>query len=92
MFWLWACGILVPQPGMEPALPTLEAQSLNQWTTRAVPFYLLLLFLLFLFKYFLSVQVSLMEALPSFGGLVVIFFCLPDVKLYIITIHGLIAQ
>ena len=77
---------------MEPALPALEAQSLNHWTTRDVLFYLLLLFLLLLFKYFPSVQVSLMEALPTFGGIVVIFFCLPDVKLYIIIIHGLIAQ
>ena len=30
-------GILVPQPGTEPALPELAAQSLNHWTTREVP-------------------------------------------------------
>ena len=29
-----ACGILVPRPGIEPAL---EIQSLNYWTTREVP-------------------------------------------------------
>ena len=29
-----ACGILVPQPGIEPMLPPLGAQSLNHWTTR----------------------------------------------------------
>ena len=29
--------ILVPQPGTEPMFPTLEAQSLNHWTTREVP-------------------------------------------------------
>ena len=33
-----ACGILVPQPGIEPMPPALEVQSLNHWTTRGVPF------------------------------------------------------
>ena len=32
-----ACEILVPQPGIEPTPPALEAQSLNHWTTREVP-------------------------------------------------------
>ena len=32
-----AWEILVPQPGVEPAPPALEAQSLNHWTTREVP-------------------------------------------------------
>ena len=32
-----ACGILGPQPGIEPMLPATEAQSLNQWTTGEVP-------------------------------------------------------
>ena len=32
-----ACGILVPQPGMEAAPPALEAQRLNHWTAREVP-------------------------------------------------------
>ena len=35
-FFFWpchaACGILVPQPGIEPTPPALEAQSLNNWT------------------------------------------------------------
>ena len=31
-----ACGILVPQPGIKPTLPALEAQSLNHWTARKV--------------------------------------------------------
>ena len=31
------CGILVPQPGIKPTSPALEAQSLNLWTTREVP-------------------------------------------------------
>ena len=26
-----ACGVLVPQPGIEPMPPTVEAQSLNHW-------------------------------------------------------------
>ena len=32
-----ACGILVPQPGIKPALPAVEAQCLNHWTTEEVP-------------------------------------------------------
>ena len=30
-------GILVPQPGIEPQPPALEAQILNHWPTREVP-------------------------------------------------------
>ena len=30
-------GILVSQPGMEPAATAGEAQSPNQWTAREVP-------------------------------------------------------
>ena len=45
-FFSWlcraACGILVPQPGIEPMPPAAEAQSPNHWTTREFP--LLLLF------------------------------------------------
>ena len=40
MFWFLvceACGILAPKPGIEPAPPALEAQSLNHWTAREVP-------------------------------------------------------
>ena len=46
-FFFWphrvACGILVPWPGIEPASPAWEARSLNHWTTREVPKYILLL-------------------------------------------------
>ena len=31
-----AYGILVPQPEIESALPALETQHLNHWTTRDV--------------------------------------------------------
>ena len=31
-----ACRILVPQPGIEPKPPAVEAQSLNHWTSREV--------------------------------------------------------
>ena len=39
VFWLHhtACGILVPQLGIEPTPPVLEVQSLNHWTAREVP-------------------------------------------------------
>ena len=30
-----SCGILLPQPGIDPASPALGAWSLNHWTTRA---------------------------------------------------------
>ena len=36
-----ACGILVPQPGIEPVPAVLVAQSLNHWTAREVQWYLL---------------------------------------------------
>ena len=32
----------VPQPGIEPAHPTLEAQNLNHWTAREVPVHVFL--------------------------------------------------
>ena len=38
-----AFGILVPQPGIEPMLPALGAQSLNQWTTRGFPYVTLII-------------------------------------------------
>ena len=34
-----ACGILVFWPRIEPALPALEAWSLNHWTAKEVPIY-----------------------------------------------------
>ena len=39
IFWphRMACGIFVPRPGMEPAAPALEVQTLNPWTTREAP-------------------------------------------------------
>ena len=40
IYWLHraACGILIPQPGIEPAAPALEERSLNHWTTREVQY------------------------------------------------------
>ena len=32
-----ACGILVPQPGIEPVPPAVEPRSLNCWTAREAP-------------------------------------------------------
>ena len=40
-----ACGLLVPQPGIEPVFPALEVQNLNHWTTKEVPRYILNSFL-----------------------------------------------
>ena len=40
-FFFWphrmARGIQFPQPGIKPAPPALEGQSLNHWTSREVP-------------------------------------------------------
>ena len=35
--FIYFCGILVPQPGIEPALPAVKVQSLSHWTTREAP-------------------------------------------------------
>ena len=32
-----ACGILVPQPQMEPVAPSVEVWILNHWTSMDVP-------------------------------------------------------
>ena len=39
IFWLHhvACGILVPQPGMEPVPPVVGGWSFNHWIFREVP-------------------------------------------------------
>ena len=34
-----ACGILVPQPGIEPVSPAMEAWSPNHWTAGEFPLY-----------------------------------------------------
>ena len=30
---MWQCGIVDPQPGIEPVPPVLDTQSLTHWTT-----------------------------------------------------------
>ena len=41
LFIFWphgaACRILVPQPGIEPVPPAVEARSFNYWAAREVP-------------------------------------------------------
>ena len=44
------CGILIPQPVIEPMPSAVEAWMLNHWTTRVVP----KTFFLTLFIYFLK--------------------------------------
>ena len=39
VFGHMACRTLVPQPGIEPTSPAVEAQSPNHWTTRDVSTY-----------------------------------------------------
>ena len=51
-FYFWplsaACGILVPQPGIEPMSPAVEVQSLNHWTAKEVLICPILFFFFFL--------------------------------------------
>lgn len=44
-FWPYcmACGILLPQSGIEPLHPRMGAQSLSHWITRAVLYFVLLI-------------------------------------------------
>ena len=46
LFWPChtACGILVPQPGIKPMPPAVEAWSRNHWTTGEVPNAIICLF------------------------------------------------
>ena len=37
-----ACGILIPQSGIEHETPALEVHGLNHWTTREVPWSVIL--------------------------------------------------
>ena len=43
IFFLAICGFSVPQPGTEPMLPVVEAQSHNHRTTREVSLWLFLI-------------------------------------------------
>ena len=47
LFWFFwpchaACGILVPQQGIEPVPPAWDVQSLNHWTATEVPHHTIL--------------------------------------------------
>ena len=54
LFFFWplcvACGILFPEPGIEPAPPAVTVWSLNHWTAREVPSFYFYLFI-FIFKW-----------------------------------------
>ena len=52
-----ACGILVPQPEIEPVPLALEAWSPNHWTTREFP----------------SFQFSIFSLIISFGSVLYIY-------------------
>ena len=55
-----ACGILVPQPGIEPVPPAVEAQSLNHRTAREVPVSCILnVFVFFHFPLMMSYSILL---------------------------------
>ena len=50
-FFFWLCftarGILVPQPGIEPVPPAVEARSPNPWTAREVLIQIVLKLIIF---------------------------------------------
>ena len=51
LFIFWpchaSCGILVPQPGIEPGPSAMKVQSPNRWTARELPGYFLKVTLLY---------------------------------------------
>ena len=69
-FFFWphraACGILVPQPGIEPRPLAVEAQSPNHWTAGEVPLVSLLICLFFSTSKLLSFS-SFSFKNPNFG-------------------------
>ena len=72
-----ACRILVPQPGMEPMPPALEAWSLNHWTTwEVLPPSLLL-------KFSLLLLIQQWDFVSSYIPL-----CLPTVTVVVDCVRG----
>ena len=57
------CGILAPQPGIEPKPLAVEARSLNHWTTRREVS--LLLFFFFLYSFLAQVITDLCHNHPQ---------------------------
>ena len=49
-----ACGTLVPQPGIEPMPPALEAQSLNHWIAGKSP----LIYVLNFFPFYFALSID----------------------------------
>ena len=85
-----ACGILVPQPGIEPMPPCSGSTGLNHWTAREVPnlhfFYncscvLILLIVLTTIK-IINVLIVNHEGLSANMWVVLILCCLTMRKLY----------
>ena len=61
------CGILVPQPEIEPETPALEAQSLNHWTTREVQFSVFVFVFVFFYNCHLTGHDMVIQVtLPAF--------------------------
>ena len=52
-----ACEILVPQPGIIPMPPALEAWSLNHWTTREAPTFFAYIFWKYIFSNLLFINI-----------------------------------
>ena len=97
-FWLHhpACGILAPQPGIEPAPSAVKAGSPNHWTSREFPVYIYFFFFfnefIYLFIYFWPCWVfvaahglSLVEANGGYSSLQWVGFSLR----WLLVQHGL---
>ena len=57
-----ACGILVPQSGIEAAPPAAEAQSPNLWTAREV--LVIHIYTLFFIVFFTMVYLKVFKIVP----------------------------
>lgn len=82
LFWLCctACGILVSQPGIEPAPPVLGAQSPNTWTAREVPEHP---FICLLATGLSSLEKCLLKSFPCFLTGFLSFHCWAERVLYV---------
>ena len=65
LFWLChvACGILVPRPGIEPALSTVTAPIPNHGTAREFPW----IIVIFFYKFYLFIYLFIYLFMAALG-------------------------
>ena len=75
-----AFGVLVPQPGIKPVPPAVEAQSPNHWTTREVP--LIIILVVINLKNGFQVKIQICARVPNrvIGDRNIFEYCLTFLK------------